>query len=239
VSALISGAVELIGGGIVSDERELDLQSLAKLYAYVGELADAKAGSEAGDLTAHHMRAVGAGELTREECVSQIMLMTMAGVATTTHLIGNFFKAMFEFPAELEAVRTDPGLIDSAVLEALRSESPVQAVFRIVRTDAELGGVTIPKASYVLAFIGSGNRDERHYADPDVFIANRDPRDHLAFAPGVHNCLGGPLARLETRIAVETILRRTKRLELREPIVMVPNMALRGPRSVNVAFEEG
>ena len=237
VSHLISGAVELIGGGIGTGTRSPSPEALIQLHGYVGELADAKAGSDAGDLTAEHMRAVATGELTRDECVSQIMLMTMAGVATTTHLIGNFFKAMFEFPDALEALRADPAGIEAAVLEALRWESPVQAVFRIVRSDCELRGVSIPKASYVLAFIGSGNRDERRYVDPDVFLPARNPRDHLAFAPGVHNCLGGPLARLEARIAVEAILRRARRLELREPIVMVPNMALRGPRSVAVAFE--
>jgi cytochrome P450 len=114
-------------------------------------------------------------------------------------------------------VREDPSLIPAAFNEALRMESPIQIWGRACRDGAELDGVAIPSGSRIALLLGSANRDERHYPDPDAYRVERNPKDHVAFGHGVHTCLGASLARAEAQAVLGAVVDRASALECGEP----------------------
>jgi len=153
-------------------------------------------------------------KLTEGELMATVLLLFVAGHETTVNLIGNGMLALLRHPAELRALRADPGLIGSAVEELLRYDGPVQRTGRMPNTDVALGGRTIPKGALVLGLIGAANRDPAHFPDPDRLDVTRGDNRHLAFGWGIHFCLGAPLARLEGQIAILALVRRLPRLAL-------------------------
>ena len=120
--------------------------------------------------------------LTDREVVQFVLLLLVAGNETTTNLIGNAVHALLDHPDQLRAVAADPALVPALVEEALRYDSPVQVVFRTATRDIELRGVRIPAGAFVAAFLGSANRDERRFPDPDRFDVARDPAGFPASA---------------------------------------------------------
>ncbi len=166
--------------------------------------------------------------LSDSELIATCRLLLIAGHETTTNLIGNGVAALLEHRAELAALRADPGLLRSAVEELLRYDGPVQATRRITKEPLEIDGVTIPAKSVVVLLLGAANRDPDVFADPDRLDLARDPNPHLAFGHGIHSCLGAPLARLEGRIALRSLLGRFPRLELAQPARRRPTFLLRG-----------
>ncbi len=147
-------------------------------------------------------------KLSREEVLGYISLLAGAGNETTTRLIGWAGKVLAEHPEQRAQLVADPSLIPGAVEELLRYESPSPVQARYVTREVELHGHRIPAGSALLALTASGNRDERKFADPDLFDIHRDIDQHLAFGYGIHFCLGSHLARLEGRIALEEVLER-------------------------------
>src|ERR1700730_13676817 len=157
------------------------------------------------DLTTALVQAEEAGDhLSAEELLSMVFLLLVAGHETTVNLISGGTLALLEQPDQLLRLRHQPELLSSgsAVEELLRFTSPVQvATERYATSDVELSGTVIPRGAMVLAMVGSANRDERQFADPDTLDLGRTPNPHLAFAQGAHYRLGAPLARLEAQIA--------------------------------------
>ena len=132
----------------------------------------------------------------------------------------------------------DPSLIPSLVEEALRYDAPVQLLLRTASRDVELAGVPIPAGSIVAPLFGSANRDERVFAEPDRFDVTRGPRDHVAFGHGIHFCLGAALARLEARVAFETLVPRMRNPVLAEEhLTWVDSLIMRGPKRLRLRFE--
>ena len=170
--------------------------------------------------------------LSTREVVQFVMLLLVAGNETTTNLIGNATAALLDHPDELTRLAADPALIPGAVEEALRFDSPIQVVFRTATQDVELAGVKIPKGAYVAPLLGSANRDERRYPDPDRFDITRNPQGHVGFGFGKHFCLGASLARLEARIALEALAPELVRLEREGPREVVDSFLVRGPRKL-------
>jgi cytochrome P450 len=143
--------------------------------------------------------------LTSDEVLAMAMLILLAGNETTMNLLSNTVLALLAHPEDLARVRSDPMLIPQLIEEMLRYDSPVQIVFRRTTQAAELSGKMIPANAVVFLLIGSANRDERKFANPDRFDLSRDASEHLAFGFGTHFCLGAQLARLEARVGLEEL----------------------------------
>jgi len=150
--------------------------------------------------------------LTLSEILNFCLLLLVAGNETTTNLITNGAKAIFEHPDQAEKLRQHPELINSMVEEALRYDSPIQGTFRTNNHELEVQGVKIPANSKILLLWGAANRDAEQFPDPDKFDIERTPNRHVSFGMGIHICLGAPLARLEARIATEVLLRRMRNI---------------------------
>ena len=178
---------------------------------YLRRLIERRRADPRDDLITALIRAEEAGDkLSEDELLAMAFLLLVAGHETTVNLIASGALALLEHPEQTDALKGDPSLAKPAVEELLRYTSPVEmATERYPRGDAEIGGVTIPRGELVLAVLGSANRDERHFEDPDVLDLTRDPNRHLAFGRGgVHHCLGAPLARMEGQIAIGAFLER-------------------------------
>jgi cytochrome P450 len=149
-----------------------------------------------------------------EELVCNAIFTLVAGQDTTMNMLSNGTLAFLRNAEAAERLRGDPTLIDSAVDEVLRYDSPAQVTFRTATEDIEVGGRKIPAGEHLVVVMGAANRDPARFADPDRFDIARADNNHLAFAGGIHRCIGEPLAKLEGRIAFETLLRRVPSLRL-------------------------
>jgi cytochrome P450 len=152
--------------------------------------------------------------LTPVELIGFCILLLVAGNETTTNLLGNAILSFEEQPETWERLRAEPRLIPSAIEEVLRYLSPVQSMYRSARGEERLGEVVTHPGQFIVAWIGSANRDEARFPDAERFDIARSPNRHLAFGQGIHFCLGAPLARLEGRIALEALLQRTRRAQV-------------------------
>lgn len=178
--------------------------------------------------------------LSADDVFGFALLLLVAGNETTTNLIGNMMLTLLRHPAVLAELRAHPELIPAAIEETLRYESPVQMLFRIAREDVEMHGQRIPKGAMVWPVLGSANRDEAKYPDPDRFDITRDTSGHLAFGHGIHFCIGAPLARLETRVAMEELLPHLANVHLPEATPeYIDAFFLRGLKTLPLAMPEG
>ena len=151
--------------------------------------------------------------LSLDEMLSMLVLILVAGNETTTTLIGNAVLELLAHPGELKRLREDTALLPTAIEEVLRFSSPVQFDPRRATRDLELGGHRVREDDVVLCWLASANRDEAVFERADVFDIGRPKGPHLALGFGVHYCLGANLARLEARVALGTLLERTRSFE--------------------------
>ena len=142
------------------------------------------------------------------ELTAFAILLLVAGNETTTNLIGNGLALLERYPDQQGWLREHPDGLRNAIEEFLRFESPIPGIGRTAMRDVEHHGQRIEAGKKVMLLFGSGNRDERHFDDPDRFDLTRKPKQHLAFGLGTHFCLGSNLARLEARIAFDVLLER-------------------------------
>ncbi|MFD3657566.1 cytochrome P450 [Streptomyces sp. NPDC058620] len=179
--------------------------------------------------------------LSGDELMGMAWLLLVAGHETTVNLISNGVLALLNHPGQLAALRADFGLIDNAVEETLRYEGPVETpTYRFTTEPLDVGGTVIPGGGeLVLVAMADANRDPARYADPDRFDITRDARGHVAFGHGIHYCLGAPLARIEARIAIRSLLERCPDLRLdADPSKLRwrTGMLIRGPLSLPVTW---
>jgi cytochrome P450 len=139
-----------------------------------------------------------------------------AGVDSTIAAIGNIVALFGTYPEQFDLVRKDPSLVPAAFAEVLRFWPPINTWGRYVVTDVEIEGATIPAGAQAAILLGSGNRDPRHYENPDQFLVERNPVDHLTFGYGPHGCAGQGLARLEAHAVIEALANSAQRLVLGE-----------------------
>jgi cytochrome P450 len=194
---------------------------------FVRELIVRKRADPGDDILTGLIHAEEAGQqLSDDELVSMVLLLILAGYETTVHLITNSVVSLLLHPDQLARLRAEPELAGSAVEEVLRYTGPVQNTKPAYATeDVTLHGVTIPKGAMVMPLLGAANHDPAVFAQPERFDIGRTPNRHLGFGQGIHYCLGAPLARLETRIALTTLLERSPSLRLAvqpEELVLQP-----------------
>ena len=211
------------------------VDTLIELLSYLRGVAEERKRRPADDLvSAIVAEQEGETALSTREVIQFVMLLLVAGNETTTNLIGNGVTALLDHPDELARVAADPALVPAAIEETLRYDPPIQMLFRNATQDVDLGGVRIPKGAYVVPLLGSANRDERRFADPDRFDVGRETPGHVGFGFGKHFCLGASLARLEARVALEALVPELVRLERRGPREHVDSFLVRGPRRLEL-----
>ena len=173
--------------------------------------------------------------LTERETLNMLRLLLIAGNETTTNLIGNGILALLRHPDQLQRLREDPSLIQAAVDELLRFDSPVQTDFRRVLEDCEVNGFPLRPRDNMVLLLGAANRDPDVFENPDRLDVGREDRSHLSFGRGIHHCLGAPLARLEGRIVLETLLERFSSIGLLDERPRFRNsIVLRGLESLPI-----
>jgi cytochrome P450 len=164
------------------------------------------------DVLSRLIRGEGGEKLTEHELLHNCIFILNAGHETTTNLIGNGIYELLRHPDQLAKLQAKPQLISGAVEEVLRYQSPNQIGNRQAATATQIAGVAVAPGDQIVLMIGAANRDPEHFADPDRFDIERSPNNHLAFASGIHMCVGMSLARLEGRIAIGKMLQRFPKL---------------------------
>ncbi|MEU8674533.1 cytochrome P450 [Streptomyces sp. NPDC048560] len=228
---------------VSSLDAEERLSATASMTAYIAELIERKRADPGDDLMSAliHTSDDDGDRLSGDELIGMAWLLLVAGHETTVNLISNGVLALLGHPDQLAALRADFGLIDNAVEETLRYEGPVETpTYRFTTEPLDVGGTVIPGGGeLVLVAMADANRDPARYEDPDRFDITRDARGHVAFGHGIHYCLGAPLARIEARIAIRSLLERCPELRLDADAAKLrwrTGMLIRGPLSLPVRW---
>jgi len=175
--------------------------------------------------------------LTDREVIDFLGNMLAGGIETTAGLLGNAMLFLSERPDVQEKLRADHRLIPAFIEELLRYESSAHGAVRITTAEVTLSGTTIPAGAMVLVLLGSANRDEKRYSNPDEFVLERQQAS-VGFGHGIHACIGAQLARMEMRLALEALLTRLKRFtRVREEIKWDMSPVTRAPVELPFRFE--
>jgi cytochrome P450 len=207
-----------------------------ELEAYFVDLIGRRRKEPADDLLSYFIAQADDRLLDDDELFATVTLLFFAGFLTTTNLIGNGLTALFDHPAEQARLWAHPELAASAVEEVLRFDSPVQFVHRNVLEDFELDGHRLSRGDVVMALLAAANRDPGRFGDPDRFDIGRPDNLHLAFAWGLHFCLGARLARMEGQLVFAGLVERFAKVEPVGEPVRNPGLAIRGFESLPVRF---
>jgi cytochrome P450 len=174
--------------------------------------------------------------LSTPELIGAAVLLLIAGHETTVNLLGSGMLCLLDHPDQFALLKQQPQLIETAIDEMLRYESPVQrGTFRIVTEPIQVAETIVEPGAQIWAIIGAANRDPEQFADPDRFDIARSPNRHLAFGYGIHYCLGASLARAEAQIGLERLLARLPGIRLASsPPARPPNLLLRALSTLGV-----
>ncbi|EKS8350801.1 cytochrome P450 [Bacillus cereus] len=216
-------------------------KQLSEFITYLQYLVDIKRKEPKEDLVSALILAESEGhKLSARELYSMIMLLIVAGHETTVNLITNTVLALLENPNQLQLLKDNPKLIDSAIEEGLRYYSPVEVTTaRWAAEPFQIHDRTIEKGDMVVIALASANRDETVFENPEVFDITRENNRHIAFGYGSHFCLGAPLARLEAKIAITTLFNRMPELQIkgnREEIKWQGNYLMRSLEELPLTF---
>jgi pimeloyl-[acyl-carrier protein] synthase len=208
-----------------------------ELRRYLGTIADERRSEPRDDMISRLVAAEEDGDrLSTDELLDMCVLLLAAGHETTVNLIGNGVNALLDDPDQLRLLRGRPELMETAVEEFLRYDSPVQMNSRVPVEDVELSGSTLRAGQMILILVGSANRDPEEFEDPDRLDVTRPVNHHLAFGRGIHFCLAAPLARMEARIAIGRLLERFPDLRRAGEPTRRPNPVFRGLATLPVAL---
>ncbi|MCU5023851.1 cytochrome P450 [Bacillus cereus] len=216
-------------------------KQLSEFITYLQYLVDIKRKEPKEDLVSALILAESEGhKLSARELYSMIMLLIVAGHETTVNLITNTVLALLENPNQLQLLKDNPKLIDSAIEEGLRYYSPVEVTTaRWAAEPFQIHHQTIQKGDMVIIALASANRDETVFENPEIFDITRENNRHIAFGHGSHFCLGAPLARLEAKIAITTLFNRMPELQIkgnREEIKWQGNYLMRSLEELPLTF---
>ncbi|MEV6117975.1 cytochrome P450 [Streptomyces sp. NPDC052109] len=214
-------------------------EAMAAMLGFLTRLLAAKRAEPADDLLSGLIAVRDEGDrLTEDELMSLAFLILFAGYENTVHLIGNAVLTLLQHPDQLARLRKDPARLPAAVDELMRLEGPaLLAIRRFPVEDVTIAGVTVPAGETVWVSLSAANRDPARFPDPGRLDLSRDTAGHLALGHGIHHCLGAPLARAETEIALAALLDRLPELALAEPEpTWRPSMRVRGLSSLPVTY---
>ncbi|WP_203671579.1 cytochrome P450 [Catellatospora methionotrophica] len=218
---------------VIPDEKTMQ-QAGARLRGMIDYLLAhirQRRASPADDLTNALIEAeVDGARLTDEEIVGFLGVLLIAGHITTTTLLTNTLLCLDANPGAAAALRADPERIPAALEEVLRYRSPFPRLARLTTTDTQVGDRQVPAGKVLMLWVASANRDAAQFAEPDTFDLTRTPNPHLSFGHGIHFCIGAPLARLEGRIAVQTLLRRCPDLAVDDGVELYDPRIMTGAR---------
>jgi cytochrome P450 len=209
-------AIAILSGTNTPAQLAEHTAQVGKLAEYFGERVDEAAREPKDDSLGDLVRATeGSEALTRAEVVAILLQLLTAGNETTTSAIGSALLLLLQNPDVEARIRADGALLEPFIEEVLRLESPLHGHFRLVRRDTEVAGMPLPQGSRVMLLWGAANRDGDEFPNPDAIdLGRRNAKAHMAFGIGLHHCIGAALARLETRVVLETLLARTSALRL-------------------------
>jgi hypothetical protein len=217
------------------------MAAAARIIDYFGGLIAAHRSAPRDDLTSALLAAdIDGDRLTDRDVLAFLFLMIIAGNETTTKLLGNALYWIARNPAQRRRVAADPRLIPRWIEETLRYDASSQSIARTMNGDVEVRGQILREGDRVALLIGSANRDEEVFPEPETFDLMRDTTAMLSFGHGTHFCLGAALARLEGRVALEEVLARLGDFEIHfDRLVRVHSINVRGFASMPITFTPG
>jgi cytochrome P450 len=225
-------------GATLEEQEPVRRATGEQLYEYFQKVIDQRKVSPGNDLMSQIMSAELDGEqLTDNEVLDVCFLFIIAGLDTVTDSLDCIFAHLSQNADDRQRIVDDPSVINSAVEELLRWETPVPAVARIAVADAEVSGCPIKTGQHVMLLLASANTDESHDSSLDTVDLTRNPNPHLAFGGGVHRCLGSHLARLELRVALREWHRRIPEYSLVPGTVLEYTSGLRSLHHLPLQFE--
>ena len=244
---MLRGWVDVLAGSTLQKAQTMEAERMEKIQLIMGyflprieaKIAQDEAGEELGDdMVSLLVKGRIDGErIPTMHILSFAQFLLVAGAATTTVFIGSFFDLMMDHPDQWAKLKANPALLDQALEETLRIESPVHGLFRTNNDQMELGGFDLERDTKIGLMWFSGNLDPDVFEDPLTFNIEREPkvlRKHLSFGHGLHTCIGGPLARLEAKVVVEEFLKRFDGLERAGEKTPYPYPTLNGPYKLPV-----
>jgi cytochrome P450 len=221
-----------------SDRMRLAAEGIRELREYLTPLLDRRKASPLDDFLSIISGAERDGVYSREESLSNAMVLIDAGHETTINLLCNGTLAFLRNPDQWALLRQDPTLAAKATEECLRYDAPVKTIQRIALRDVELRGRTIHEGDRVRIVLSAANRDPEAFPDPDRFDITRRPNHHIAFGTGIHYCLGQYLARLEGQEAFFALSQRFPDLRLEpQELAYEPSLVFRNLKSLRVAWD--
>ena len=206
-------AMRMGGGLATSEELVQSAQETQRFQRYLDERFEAELADPGEEVMGDLARAVQAGESTKSglerwEAVAILFQLVVGGIETTVGLVGATIQHAAQTPGAWSKLRKEPESVVAFIEEAVRLDGPAIGNLRRTTRPAEVGGVALPEGSTLALLWGSANRDEAQFPEPDRFVLDRpNIKDHLGFGLGKHFCLGAALARMETRVALQALLR--------------------------------
>lgn len=226
-----------INAATTPEEQRRIVTSIDELRRYIQAVFEERRRRGRADLASDLLDAEIDGEhLTEAELIGFMFQLLVAGFETTGHLLAQAIRALAAHPELVGRLRAHPGSIPAFVDEVARHEPSVHGLMRLVLADTTIGGAAIPAGSIVLALLGSANRDETRFEEPDRFDMDRRRQPNLAFGHGIHFCLGAALARAEARIALEELLPRISAVRETAAPEWNRSLTVRGPVRLPVVF---
>jgi len=212
------------------DHKQLAETSTTEFYEYLLELIAQRRANPKEDLISTLIEAQESGELNEIELISTCMLILMAGHGSTIDVMGSGLNALLQNRDEMDRLRKDSSLIQTAVQEMFRFDSPLPFFHRFATEDVDFLGKHYPKGTKFGLLYGSANRDADRFPNADQFDVARNPNRHIAFGRGAHLCLGNHLSRLDMEIVFLTLLKKVKDIELMtDEVVYKRSLSVRGP----------
>jgi cytochrome P450 len=218
--------------------KELAEGATTEFYHFLKDLTVERRRIPREDLITRLIIARDAGQMSEDELVSTCMLILMAGHGSTIDVLGSGMHALLRFPDQLRLLRESPALMQTAVQEMFRFESPLPFFHRYATADCEVAGRRFARGTKFGLLYGAANRDPAQFGPTaNCFNAYRNPNRHLAFGGGAHFCLGNHLARLNMDVIFTTLLRRLSRIELAEASpIYKRGLSVRGPKTLRLVI---